>query len=250
MLSPLCLLPVLCLYTAVAAFQTVSGSIQLTEFLTSPLHLPPTTRVQLTSQFHSYSTPILASGNFIFDQVESGIYALTVSCQSHSFRRLRVDVPDTDTSEAKQGPLVDGSSSSSDDNTSHKNDDGEIKVYKTTPGQKWSESGPQQHYPIRLTPVAEYQYITERPSFNPLAMVMKNPLILIGIVLAIGVFAMPALMKIIDPEALEEMQRIKQEKLEEARKKTKSSGSTGADIDNPVEKFQNFELSGWLAGKK
>lgn len=221
-----CFLPFL---SIVAAKLTVSGSLQLTDFLTSPLSLPPTTRVLLTDSDHTYSTPILTSGLFHFHNVEDGSYLLTVSCQTHGFRNLRIDVHALNLLNADES--VD-----------------EIKVFKTTPGAKWSDFGPRQTYPIILTPTVQYQHLETRPSFDPIRMVTKNPLILIGLTMAIAVFGMPALMKLVDPEGVEEMERIKRERAEEA--KSKAREGPVATIDNPVEKLQNFELSGWLAGKK
>lgn len=86
----------------------------------------------------------------------------------------------------------------------------------------------------------------ERPTFNPLLM-LKNPLVLIGLTMAATVFGLPALTKMLDPEGIEEMERIKKERADAA----KSNQGGQQAIDSPVvEKLQNFDLSGWLAGKK
>ena len=55
------------------------------------------------------------------------------------------------------------------------------------------------------------EYYTPRASLNPLAL-LKSPMYLGIIIMVISLFAVPALMKWVDPEGMAEMERIKEEK--------------------------------------
>ncbi len=65
---------------------------------------------------------------------------------------------------------------------------------------------------------------------------MKNPMVLISLVMLAGVFLMPKLVDLNDPDTAEQLKSLS------ARKE--------AAGPNPVESLTNFDISGWLAGKK
>ena len=59
-------------------------------------------------------------------------------------------------------------------------------------------------YPIILTPRQKAEYFVERQSFNALGM-LKNPMVLMMIVMGGMVLAMPYIMKNLDPELVKEV---------------------------------------------
>lgn len=200
---------------AIAA--TVRGSIDV-----STVVLPANTDIILRSATHELKAPLFQSGEFRFDHVETDSYVLLVYCKSHAFAPLRVDVTQS---------------------SSPTTNDDDVRVFKTTRGTAWSQVGPRQTYPIVLKPTGVLDYYILRPSFNLLPM-LKNPMVLIGILMVASILGLPKLTQLLDPEGVEEMERIKAERV------TAAKNQPAQPVNKNVEAFQNFDVSGWLAGKK
>lgn len=231
--------------TTTEATTNIHGSIVFSDLLPSGDHLHPLTRVHLRNSERDYVCVIHSSGYFSLRGVVAGEYVLGVTSLHHAFTPLRIDVspplahqPKSE-SESKSGPLL----TRDDGGEKETEDDGEltIRAYKTSSTIKFSQPGARVTYPLRIASTGRVEYYLDRPGFDPLGMV-KNPMVLLGLVMAFSVFGLPALTKYLDPEGVREMQRIRLEKAEEAK--------TQEPLENPMEKLRDFDVTGWLAGKK
>ncbi|ORY74365.1 hypothetical protein BCR37DRAFT_222436 [Protomyces lactucae-debilis] len=114
----------------------------------------------------------------------------------------------------------------------------EVKVWLQKVGTPWSAVGALQALPLQVMPKGTVDFYTPRPSLNPLKM-LKSPLVWIGIVMVFSLFGLPKLTAWMDPDGIAEMESM--------REKTREQ--QGEQVVNPVERLQNMDLSGWLAGR-
>ena len=112
----------------------------------------------------------------------------------------------------------------------------DVAVYTAPLGLPSIKRNPQA-YPIHLA--VTVKETTKQERFNPLS-ILRNPMVGIGIVMVISLFGIPRLTAYLDPEGIAEMERIKAERAN-AGQETQSEA---------VSKITNFDVSGWLAGKK
>ncbi|CAA7266607.1 unnamed protein product [Cyclocybe aegerita] len=120
---------------------------------------------------------ITRGGKFVIPDVPQGTYILSISSHDHSFEQLRVDVTDSSLPPEVR-PYIAG-----------------------TPLNP--PSSVLLPYPIVLSPKDKNVYFVPPESFNLTGM-LANPMMLLMVGAAVMVFAMPYLMKNLDPEALEE----------------------------------------------
>jgi len=121
---------------------------------------------------------VMKDGRFVIPDVQPGTYLLSVQSHDHTFDSLRMDITPNDTL-PEVHPFVLG-----------------------TPFNPVSTiSLP---YPITLTPRSKNAYFVPRESFNLVGM-FQNPMMLIMVFTGVMMFAMPYIMKNMDPEMLEEM---------------------------------------------
>lgn len=212
----------------------VRGYFQPTAHLDAVTSLSPSTVLRLTDGRHEYTTSFLTSGEFVFRNVEASEYVLRVICGSHTFKPVKVvvrsGVPSQDSAVSPSTPLDQAD---------------EVTAFRLVRGQAWSVPTVPLPYPLVVRAEGVVEYYDKRPTLDPLT-ILKNPMALIGIFMALSVFGLPALTKLLDPDGVEEMERIKREKAEQQRQ----ARADEPVVDNPVEKFTNFDVSGWLAGKK
>ncbi|EKM60981.1 uncharacterized protein PHACADRAFT_180137 [Phanerochaete carnosa HHB-10118-sp] len=123
---------------------------------------------------------ITQDGTFTIPEVPPGIYILSIISHDHVFDKLRVDVLETDTL-PEVHPYVPGTPLSS-------------STTVTLP------------YPIRLSAAQRLNYYAERQGFNLLGM-LNNPMMMMMLVGGGLVFAMPYIMKSLDPEALQTLEK-------------------------------------------
>lgn len=121
---------------------------------------------------------IMRDGTFTIPDVPAGTYVLSVVSPHYSFDQLRIDVLDSETT-LEVRPYVAG-----------------------TPLN--APSTILLSYPITMVPRQKHVYFMPPDSFNLMAM-FSNPMMLLMVFGGIMVFAMPYIMKNLDPEALEEM---------------------------------------------
>jgi hypothetical protein len=208
----------LCLYGQVLALATLRGTIYnsaaTAQHPAQPGNFEPGATVTLASASEVYTASIQIDGAFEMELL-SGSYRMSIFTTTSSFPSYRVDV-----------------SEGTDD---------EVKVYQRTSGTPWSAVGPRLEQPVQIYPTGSLEYYTPRPSANLLKM-LSSPYAWIGLVMVFSLFVLPKLTEWMDPEGMAEMERIKEEK--------KREGATQEPKTNPVEQLQNFDMSGWLAGRK
>ncbi|BFZ55506.1 hypothetical protein PYCC9005_002547 [Savitreella phatthalungensis] len=210
----------------------VIGRIVESQLLPDVSGLPYDCRVRLSNGEHTYTAPVRADGGFSFGGVAKGSFLLQTQCGMYGVMPLRVDVGQTQSSADELAGAVDGAV-------------GDVAVYRTLRGGEWSAVQGRLDHPITLEVHRTFDYYTPPPTFNPLGM-LKNPMVLAGIFIVLSLFVMPKFVQWIDPEGVAEMNRIKDEKAKEAAVKARTQRQT-----NPsAEQLANFDVSGWLAGKK
>lgn len=119
------------------------------------------------------------SGQFLVPEVPGGEHLLSVRAHDHVFEQVLVQVS------------LDGNNIS--------------KIVPYIPGTITSTSAPQLPYPIKLSAVSRHEYYIPHESFNIMAM-FGNPMTLMMVVGAVLIFATPYLSKLVDPEAMKEVQ--------------------------------------------
>lgn len=222
-----------------AAAYAVTGSVRPTESLPNVSTLDARCTVSLSDASHAYTAPIRVDGEFHFHDVDAGSYLLSTHCPSHSFLPLRVDVGQSQSTASRS--QLDATAAADGQEAADDAQPDDVVVYRTTRGGEWNAVLGREPYPINLLAVGAREYYASAQSFSVYKL-LKNPMVLLGIFGAFTVFVMPQIVQWIDPEGAEEMHRIRAEKAKEA--------ANARPKDNPVEKLQNFDVSGWLAGKQ
>ncbi|KAH9810657.1 hypothetical protein DFH28DRAFT_902492, partial [Melampsora americana] len=126
---------------------------------------------------------IRRDGTFVLQDVRPGKHVLRVACREFGFLPLMIDVSES----ADDAPVV--------------------KHF--IPGQAPPPDGypePRLSYPIRLVPTNQLRYVEERAGFNPLSMLLANPMYLLMGGMFVFMMIMPKIMSMMDPEALAEVQ--------------------------------------------
>ncbi|KAH6999989.1 hypothetical protein EDB80DRAFT_725995 [Ilyonectria destructans] len=187
----------------------------------NPFSLPPTTHATLSALGSQFSAPLSAVNTFVFHNVTAGSYLVDVHCQTDAYHPLRIDV-------------------AADDKAS-------IQAWETYRGNDWANKGEvvavregSAGRGVEVRALGSKSYFMERPTFSVLT-ILKNPMILMGLV-SMGIFiGMPYLMDNMDPELRAEF---------EAQQKSgpisavMGGGQGGAD-NNPL---GNFDMAAYLAG--
>jgi hypothetical protein len=120
-------------------------------------------------------------------------------------------------------------------------------AWETYRGTKWEDRGvalvaaPTEQLDMLAKVMSKRNFYEQRQGFNPMSL-LKNPMILMGVVALAFTFGMPKLMENMDPEMRAEY--------EEMQKKGPMSGLTkamqgGGGASSAAE---NFDLAGYLAG--
>ncbi|KAH7320917.1 hypothetical protein B0I35DRAFT_428098 [Stachybotrys elegans] len=186
----------------------------------NPFTLPSSTRATLSALDSHLSAPLSSINTFVFRNVTPGSYLVDVHCPTTAFSPLRIDVAP----------------------------DGTIAAWETFRGNDWANKG--EALPVKEGSVGQgvelrargpKNYFLERPKFSILS-ILKNPMILMGIVtlgLSVG---MPKLLENMDPEMRAEF---------EARQRggpmsaMMGGGGGGEQPQNPL---GNFDMAAYLAG--
>ncbi|KAB5582587.1 hypothetical protein GE09DRAFT_273590 [Coniochaeta sp. 2T2.1] len=195
--------------------------------LPNPNALPPSTHATLSTLGQPpYTAPLTTANTFVFRNVSSGSYLADIHCQTFAFAPLRVDVV---VAETTQG---DGK------------EEEVVKVWETFRGNDWDNKGEQVqkdgagYYEVRVLGVKGY--FMERSTFSILS-ILKNPMILLGLVSCVIFMGMPYLVDSMDPEMKAEW--------EERQKSNPMNGIMGAATGQPgANPMQNFDMASFLAG--
>ncbi|KAI1745574.1 Cys/Met metabolism PLP-dependent enzyme-domain-containing protein [Xylaria scruposa] len=207
---------------------TVTFSIPPSPQIPNPAALPPSTHATLTALGASYAAPLTVDNTFVFRNVTPGSYLGDVNCATHGFAPLRVDVI----------PVTAGAD---------KNPNGEdvsLRVWETFRGNDWDNKGEEIRpvtaggvFPVKA--LGSKVYYTERGGFSVLS-ILKNPMILMGLVSLALFVGMPKLVENMDPETRAEFE-------EQSKKNPMNSLMGGSSSgSNPM---GNFDMAGFLAGQ-
>ncbi|KAM0815143.1 hypothetical protein AB5N19_00937 [Seiridium cardinale] len=217
----------ICLAAAAAAKTSLVLSIPASQFLPNPNVLPASTHATLTTLHQSYSAPLSVANTFVFHNVTPGSYLADVHCASYGFAPLRIDVDAAEDGAA--GADVRSS----------------VRAWETFRGNEWGNRGEEfvrqdgaggATFAVKC--LGKKVFFQERGSFSVLT-ILKNPMILLGLV-SMGIFfGMPKLVENMDPEMRAEWE-------EQQKKNPMNSimggGQAGA---NPM---GNFDMASFLAG--
>ncbi|KAI1418208.1 hypothetical protein F5Y13DRAFT_150839 [Hypoxylon sp. FL1857] len=210
---------------------TITLWIPSSQHLPNPHALPATTHATLTALRKAYDAPLTASGTFSFRNVTPGSYLADVHCKTHVFAPLRVDVIEAEAGDGK----AKGSASEL-----------LVRAWETYRGNDWENKG--QEVPrsggesgrFAVRALGPKEYFIERGSFSVLS-ILKNPMILMGLV-SLGLFiGMPKLIENMDPEMRAEW--------EEQQKKSPMSSLMGGGQPAGANPMGNFDMAAYLAGQ-
>ncbi|KAI0395949.1 hypothetical protein F5Y17DRAFT_421311 [Xylariaceae sp. FL0594] len=234
--------------TAATGFSAAKGTIRLTipasAQIPNPAALPPSTHATLTSLGASLSAPITTDSGFVFRDVAPGSYLADVHCATHGFAPLRVDVVPAVLASADQSNGGAGGRG--------REDEVQVTVWETFRGNDWDNKGERvlpvvvggaqqggvaASFPVKV--LGAKVFYTERPGFSILS-ILKNPMILMGLVSLALFIGMPKLLENMDPEMRAEFE-------EQSRKNPMNSMLAGPQAgSNPM---GNFDMAGFLAGQ-
>ncbi|KAK5111744.1 hypothetical protein LTR62_004664 [Meristemomyces frigidus] len=212
------LLTLLCATLASAA--SLNIAILPSLHLPNPSLLPPSTHAVLIGPPGvRYDAALRRDNTLKFEALPEASYLLTIYSRDHFFPPLRVDV----------SKVTDGAEQQT------------IEAWQTFRGNEWSNKGSPygsgtDALSIQIQASAQKEFYQTRGGFDMLGF-LKSPMILMGLVSVVFIFGLPYIMDNMDPE-------MKQE-FEEMQKKGPLTGSQGA-----ATQMQNFDVAGWLAGKK
>ncbi|KAH6608115.1 nonselective cation channel [Trichoderma cornu-damae] len=184
----------------------------------NPFLLPPSTHATLSSLHKRLDAPLTAVNTFSFHNVSADSYLLDVHCATDFFHPLRVDV----------------------------GDDGEVRAWETYRGNEWGNKGEEVQVRsegaswrgIGVKAVGGKLFFMERPAFSVLS-ILKNPMILMGLVTMGIVFGMPYLIENMDPELRAEF---------EERQKENPMNAIMANAQGGQSPLGNFDMAAYLAG--
>lgn len=243
---------------AAATTTTLTIAIPASHFLPNPNALHPSTSGTLTHKSSTssdingvLSAPLSAANTLVFRNVSAGSYLFDLSCGSHAFIPLRVDVFPT--------------SSGSDDKV--QSDSLEVRAWETYRGNDWNNKG--EAVAVRSNGaggllearvMGPKAYFMDRPAFSVLS-IFKNPMILLGLVSMVIFIGMPYLVDNSKsspvPKSIEERHltyaltvdpEMKAEYEERQKKNPMNSllgGASGGQAPTPM---GNFDMAAYLAG--
>ncbi|KAL6796034.1 hypothetical protein GGI42DRAFT_345305 [Trichoderma sp. SZMC 28013] len=183
----------------------------------NPFLLGPSTHATLSSLHKRLEAPLTTVNTFNFHNVTADSYLLDVHCATEAFHPLRVDV----------------------------GEDGEVKAWETYRGNEWANKGEEVQVKsegasrgISVKGAGSKIFFVERPAFSVFS-ILKNPMILMGLVTMGIVFGMPYLMDNMDPELRAEFEERQKENPMNAIMGNAQAGQ------NPL---GNFDMAAYLAG--
>ncbi|KAI1781064.1 hypothetical protein F4818DRAFT_436255 [Hypoxylon cercidicola] len=211
---------------------TLTLRIPSTQQLPSPQVLPATTHATLTALGASYDAPLTTAGAFVFRNVTPGSYLADVHCGTHAFAPLRVDVVASGPGSEKKG--------------AKKEDALAIRAWETYRGNDWENKG--QEVPrsggrdggFAVRVLGAKEYFIERGAFSVFG-ILKNPMILMGLVSMVLFIGLPKLVENMDPEMRAEF--------EEQQKKSPMASLMGGGQQPGAGAMGNFDMAAYMAGQ-
>ncbi|KAI1083842.1 Cys/Met metabolism PLP-dependent enzyme-domain-containing protein [Whalleya microplaca] len=208
------------------ASQSTTSSLTLqipsSALLPNPHALPPSTHATLTTLHARHEAPLSTTNSFVFRNVTPGSYLADVHCATHGFAPLRIDVGEA------------GS-----------------RAWETFRGHDWANRGEEVRstgagagedvFAVRV--LGAKVHFTERGAFSILG-ILKNPMILMGLVTMALFIGLPKLIENMDPEMRAEW--------EEQQKKNPMNSLMGGGGGGPqpgASPMGNFDMAAYLAGQ-
>lgn len=208
--------------TSTSTSTTVTLHIPSSPQLLNPYTLPSSTLATLSSLHKRHSAPLSTHNTFVFHNVTDGSYLVDVHCATHFFAPLRLDIVD-----------------------------GQPKAWETYRGNDWNNKGEgipltdgrgEKEMWFELRVLGAKNYFVERSKFSVFT-ILKNPMILLGLV-SMGIFvAMPYLVDNMDPEMRAEWEERQKTNPMNSLMGAAAGGQPGAA--NPM---GNFDVAAFLAG--
>ena len=163
-----------------AAFAALTTSITFhipaSHLLADPWRLPPSTHATLTSLRVAASAPLTTTNTLVFHNVSAGSYLVDVHSPTHAFMPIRLDVaPDA----AADGQAL------------------RVEAWETYRGNDWGNKGeaiPLSDGRFEVRALGPKGYFSERSTFSVLT-ILKNPMILLGLVSMAIFIGMPKLVE-------------------------------------------------------
>ncbi|KYK61726.1 hypothetical protein DCS_02869 [Drechmeria coniospora] len=185
----------------------------------NPFTLSSRTHATLSSLGVHYDASVSTLNAFVFRNVSAGSYLLDVHCPTEAYRPLRIDVT-----------VADG-----------------VQAWQTFRGNEWSNKGEavpaKEGGGFEVSPMGRKTYFIDRPAFSIFS-ILKNPMILMGLVSMVIFIGMPYLMDSMDPEMKAEFE-AQQRKGPMAALMGGAASSGGAPGQNPL---GDFDMAAYLSG--
>ncbi|KAL7623959.1 Homocysteine/cysteine synthase [Parahypoxylon ruwenzoriense] len=223
---------------------TVTLWIPSSQPLPNPHVLPSSTHATLTALGVAQDAPLTAAGTFVFRNVTPGSYLADVYCGTHAFAPLRVDVLPSLPGGREEGGADGGAEEGEEEEKVRAK--AKVRAWETFRGNDWENKGAEVprvadseggRFAVRA--LGPKEYFVERGSFSVLG-ILKNPMILMGLVSMVLFVGMPKLVENMDPEMRAEWEA-------QQRKNPMNSLMSGPQPGaNPM---GNFDMAAYLAGQ-
>ena len=222
----------LCQCSALAVAATLRIQIPPSAILPNPNALPASTHATLTSGSGPQLKAVLRKGNFLeFSELPTaGSHLLDIYSRDYVFAPYRIDISTTSDSSVTQ---ITG-------------------AFETYRGTQWSDHGvpltpgdrPTESLTISAKVLSRKDFYEQRQGFNVLSL-LKNPMILMGVVALAFTFGMPKLMENMDPEMKAEYDEMSKKSPAGAIGRAMQGGGSGSGGG-----AESFDLAGFLAGSQ
>ncbi|CAH7681062.1 hypothetical protein BY996DRAFT_6433286 [Phakopsora pachyrhizi] len=162
------------------------GRVTLNDKLTDINLIPTDSRVSISNGDLTTRVHIRSDGTFVFQDLKPGRYILRVQCRRFSFPMLKVRLSDDD-----QGsiPIV-----------------SPYSISQAEPDPRANHFEHKLQHPIQISPISILEYYEIPVGFNPLSILLGNPMYLLMGGMVIFMILMPKLLNLLDPDALAELQ--------------------------------------------
>ncbi|KAI0853695.1 hypothetical protein F5Y00DRAFT_223348 [Daldinia vernicosa] len=197
--------------------------------------LPHNTHATLSALRAAYDAPLTTAGSFVFRNVTPGSYLADVHSRTHAFAPLRIDVLAHNTP-TDEGGEANGGEGEEEGGLA-------VRAWETYRGNDWDNKGqevPRSGSGFAVRALGPKEYFVERGSFSILS-ILKNPMILMGLVSMVLFIGMPKLIENMDPEMRAEW--------EEQQKNNPMSSLMGGGPQPGANPMGNFDMAAYLAGQ-
>ena len=220
------LLLALCAAFGIVSSASLRVSIPASNLLPNPNTLPASSHAVLTSGSGQPITAVLKKGNYFdFSDIQStGSHLLDIYTHDYLFAPYRIDI-----------------STSSNSSTQI------TGAWETYRGIRWEDRGvalvaaPTGQLDMSAKVLSKRNFYEERQGFNPMSL-LKNPMILMGVVALAFTFGMPKLMENMDPEMKAEYEEMQKKGPMSGLGKALSGGGAAS------KKAESFDLASYLSG--